>query len=571
MSLAPPLYGGSVFNEDGLDIDFRVESDNNTHALFVDAGSDAVTINTSTVRSSANLTIASTTLRPGVVIGKGYSYGQPNYHINTRDDIAGTTYPSTYYAQIEGAGIISNGGYYFGGALRQLDSAATAMIELQFINGGLQLRRDTGATAGSQLAISNPDVVFDTNGYAFNEAGIANYDFRVESDAQTHMLFVDAGNNCVNINETSNLGGKLNVNGAIITDSNHRVHIALPYFNFGAGGIADEYWVLARRYVGSAIQASGLMGRIIGSRGSTTSGNIASYQNIICQSAYLSNEVPGLDNQGLTANFEAIDIISISGVEYYAARARTSGGPCDNGLYFEGFMVNNTGDTNVFTATRASTAGVSVITTNVATLNSWVFRDTYLQAQRAGYDRITISGTETNFNDPGLDYDFRVESDTNTHALFVDAGNAAVRLADQVVFSATDAIGDPVGVVWAKPIGVNYTSNNGPTSYTIRLSCASIGEYFAIIRVVGLDPYADTGYYRYEAQVVGYLSSGIGTVISTNETPNQSVSFSTPTFAANQVNIPVTASGTNYRFQVTAEIYPRGAAATTRAFALSIV
>tara|TARA_R110000782_G_scaffold161586_1_gene253545 strand:- start:48 stop:941 length:894 start_codon:yes stop_codon:yes gene_type:complete len=36
-----------VFNEEGLDLDFRVESDNQTHCLFVDAGDDKVSIGTS--------------------------------------------------------------------------------------------------------------------------------------------------------------------------------------------------------------------------------------------------------------------------------------------------------------------------------------------------------------------------------------------------------------------------------------------------------------------------------------------------------------------------------------------
>ena len=33
---------GAVFNDDSRDRDFRVESDSNTHALFVDAGNDRV-------------------------------------------------------------------------------------------------------------------------------------------------------------------------------------------------------------------------------------------------------------------------------------------------------------------------------------------------------------------------------------------------------------------------------------------------------------------------------------------------------------------------------------------------
>jgi hypothetical protein len=46
--IAKPAAGtGAVFNEDGVDADFRVESDTNTHALFVDAGNSRVGVNES--------------------------------------------------------------------------------------------------------------------------------------------------------------------------------------------------------------------------------------------------------------------------------------------------------------------------------------------------------------------------------------------------------------------------------------------------------------------------------------------------------------------------------------------
>ena len=41
-------------------------------------------------------------------------------------------------------------------------------------------------------------------------------------------------------------------------------------------------------------------------------------------------------------------------------------------------------------------------------------------------ERFRLGASEAVFNDPGNDYDLRVESDTNTHALFVDAGNSRV-------------------------------------------------------------------------------------------------------------------------------------------------
>jgi len=47
----------TVFNEGGADVDFRVESDNDTHLLFVDGGNDAVSIGVSTDAPAAVLEI----------------------------------------------------------------------------------------------------------------------------------------------------------------------------------------------------------------------------------------------------------------------------------------------------------------------------------------------------------------------------------------------------------------------------------------------------------------------------------------------------------------------------------
>ena len=43
-----------------------------------------------------------------------------------------------------------------------------------------------------------------------------------------------------------------------------------------------------------------------------------------------------------------------------------------------------------------------------------------------GAERLEIGSAEVVFNDPSNDVDFRVESNGNTHMLFVDAGNDRV-------------------------------------------------------------------------------------------------------------------------------------------------
>ena len=43
--------GASVFNETGVDVDFRIESDDNANMLFVDGGNDRVGIGIATPKT----------------------------------------------------------------------------------------------------------------------------------------------------------------------------------------------------------------------------------------------------------------------------------------------------------------------------------------------------------------------------------------------------------------------------------------------------------------------------------------------------------------------------------------
>jgi hypothetical protein len=149
---------GVTFNEAGSDRDFRVESDSNTHMLFVDAGNNGVGINTSAVDHP--LEVLTTANDKGIVLKDG------------DNDLV----------------IIQRENEQFG-RIRLLDSSSTRI--------DISARGDQGFKTLSVPA-------------TFNEDGGDN-DFRVESDSNTHMLFVDAGNNRVGINK-SDPGKKLDIN-----------------------------------------------------------------------------------------------------------------------------------------------------------------------------------------------------------------------------------------------------------------------------------------------------------------------------------------------------------------------
>ena len=145
--------GAVILNEDGGDKDFRVESDTNTHALFVDGGNNSVSIGTST--QSAVLTIHSA--------GNGYSSGA---------------------IALKGAGI-SDTNYL----------------------------TNAGGSFYISLDGTRDDFVIRPSDLVINESG-TDRDFRVESDSNSHMLFVDAGGEYINVNTSATyLGGKLNVGG----------------------------------------------------------------------------------------------------------------------------------------------------------------------------------------------------------------------------------------------------------------------------------------------------------------------------------------------------------------------
>jgi hypothetical protein len=74
LTMTPEAGGHTIFNEDGVDADFRVESDGNAHALFVDGGNDAVGLFTSAPATALDVRIGgagtpASTVAPGTGAG----------------------------------------------------------------------------------------------------------------------------------------------------------------------------------------------------------------------------------------------------------------------------------------------------------------------------------------------------------------------------------------------------------------------------------------------------------------------------------------------------------------------
>jgi len=92
----------AVFNENGVDADFRVESQSKTHALFVDGGTNAVGINSSA--PGASQTFADTSVAPnfhvdsdGFSNGPLFTYNNTGVFLGMANDVgSGTRYYITF-------------------------------------------------------------------------------------------------------------------------------------------------------------------------------------------------------------------------------------------------------------------------------------------------------------------------------------------------------------------------------------------------------------------------------------------------------------------------------------------
>jgi len=159
----------TVINDASIDHDFRVESNSSANMLFVDGGENRVGIGT-------------------------------NAPVNTLH-VKSTGDPS-------------------GDVRLILETNATDG------NASIDFYRSDGNIEGNILFDTDDNMLLVTvdsaelmrlksSSIVFNE-GSADIDFRVESNGNANMIFVDAGNDHVNIGTATDLGGTLNVNGPIL-------------------------------------------------------------------------------------------------------------------------------------------------------------------------------------------------------------------------------------------------------------------------------------------------------------------------------------------------------------------
>jgi hypothetical protein len=173
-------FDGAVFNENSNDLDFRVESDGNTHMLFVDGGNNAVGIGGAPLTTS-QLTLTATSNTNIVLDGESYS---------------------TWVQDAEWNSLLLGGAYYDSGAKFAVTNRGASQINIGHdgnatpsLQGFIFSSASAGGSAGTTPPFENLASITRA-GTVFNEDSY-DRDFRVESDSNANMLTVDAGGNSV--------------------------------------------------------------------------------------------------------------------------------------------------------------------------------------------------------------------------------------------------------------------------------------------------------------------------------------------------------------------------------------
>ena len=179
----------AVFNEGSNDYDFRIESDGNSHGLFVDAGNDGVGIFNSADTDIANLAIGLTGTvisgdTDGATIGKGGIVQLCN----------GNNFGSS-----DATVFLLGGGT--SGAVGQIASGF-GFARHNLNNWGTQIKMYVHPADIADIDELHEAARVGPSEFVINETS-NNYDFRIESDSNSNMFFVDAGNNRVSIGAQS--------------------------------------------------------------------------------------------------------------------------------------------------------------------------------------------------------------------------------------------------------------------------------------------------------------------------------------------------------------------------------
>ncbi len=451
--------GGAIFNEAGADVDFRVEGDTLTHLLFADAGLDRVGINQSSPQYRLHVVndaaVQSTTSATALLDVYNSSTGNAGVRVINTTSAAGIKYlsflgttSSLLDIQLVGSG--AGAGTFLGNS-----RDGSAEIYARPDGGSLLIGTNTahalrlGTFDVERISISSAGVI------VFNETG-ADADVRFESDTDANLLYLDSGaltgTGAVGIGTNApirDLHVLRTVAAAGVTVQTENTaadgaaqfiaqepNVQLASVAYGATFAGTTFGLTNAGKAGLLASGTSLTGLLIGTLTSdaiTFGTNNTSAMTIDTSQRTILPQANSLGIGGTPGEY--LDIIAIgSGSRGGRVTNSTTNGSSKWELsaatgvnaIFWAFGTGSVGISNFGTVNDGqvlllgSGAGLTGMKIGVSTSDP-------VRIGTNDVERVVFNATSgVVFNDGGNDYDFTVESDTLTHAFFIDGGTGAV-------------------------------------------------------------------------------------------------------------------------------------------------
>lgn len=413
--------GGTVVVNDGSNnADFRVESDNNANMLFVDAGSDHVNIGTSTDHGGVlNVEHGDNTDTLMLVSTDADGSVGPNLTLYRN---------SASPADADDTGIVN-----FRGRNDNSQDVEYAQIKSIILDqtdgtedGKLELYHMLNGSLAPSLQLTSSEVVI-------NESS-NDLDFRVESNNNSGMLFVNAGSDHVSVGTDGDLGGVFNVSGeTVMRTSGNSDTLTLKCTDADA----EQGPILRLARDSSSPANDDVLGRIFFT-GEDAGSNATNYVQLTSQA---SNVAEGSE----TANFQFEMFSGGSNVEFLKFEGGT-GTVFNEGSNDLDFRIESDGNANMFKVD-------------------------------AGNNQVLIGGTNATFGELGITGHGNGDANIDMYA---SVGASAIGKAE--IFFSTDSSSDHVSIasiVAQQPTGdeasrkgeilFNVSDNGGPaTAMTIQ-------------------------------------------------------------------------------------------------------
>ena len=289
--------------------------------------------------------------------------------------------------------------------------------------------------------------------------GTANIDSLVADTADINGGSVDGVTIGTNSAVTELQVDNINVNGNAITSTDTNGNIALTPAGTGEvdiskvdidGGAIDAVTIGTNSAV-TELQVDNINVNGNAITSTDTNGNIA----------LTPNGTGEVDISKVDIDGGAIDGTTIGGATAAAGTFTTltgtsldiNGSADVSGTLSVAAKINHTGDTDTFFEFSAAN------TARIATGN---------------IERLFINNSGIVINETGADYDFRVEGDTASHMLFVDAGNDRVGIANSAPATALDV----TGTVTATGLDVNGAADISGNLSVLGIDIGSSNSYF---------------------------------------------------------------------------------------------